>query len=184
MAKVHGRGHVANVPRNDCFGCGLDNPGGMKLKFAFDPERRSMVSHFRLAKRYTGPPGHAHGGIIATILDETMGKALKIFSVIAVTCRMEIQFLRPVPLYTTLIAEGKPVRHRGRKYWHVGEIRDEQGNVLARSKGLFVAIDPMKKFGPEVLRLLRSKPSRASRNGSGVRRKKSTALPAGVPSAN
>jgi uncharacterized protein (TIGR00369 family) len=153
--KLHGRGHHHKIPRNYCYGCGVDNKEGMRLKFVYDADRNSMVARIRLRSRYTGPPGHVHGGVIATILDEAMGKVMKIHNVIALTSRMEVQYLKPVPLQQTLIAEGKPKSHRGRRYWTVAEIRNQQGDVLARGKGLFVAIDPMAKFGKHLEKMLK-----------------------------
>src|SRR3954468_16859935 len=66
------------VRKNHCFGCGKDNSEGMRLKFFFDEGKRLTWCRFRLGRRYQGPPGHAHGGIIATILDEAMGKVNKL----------------------------------------------------------------------------------------------------------
>lgn len=153
--RLNGQGHHHKIPRNYCFGCGVDNKEGMRLKFVYNEERQSMVARVRLSSRFTGPPGHAHGGVIATVLDEAMGKVMKIHNVIALTSRIEIQYLKPVPLQQTLIAEGKSESHSGRHYWTVGEIRNEQGDVLARSKGLFVAIDPMEKFGKHLEKMLK-----------------------------
>jgi uncharacterized protein (TIGR00369 family) len=51
-----------------------------------------------LDKRYTGPPGHCHGGIIATILDDAMGKVNKLRHVVALTREMTVEYLKPVPL--------------------------------------------------------------------------------------
>ena len=65
----------------------MNNPDGMRLKFTLDEERQTFVCRFRLSKRYTGPPGHCHGGIIATILDDAMGKVNKLRHVIALTKR-------------------------------------------------------------------------------------------------
>ena len=59
---------------NLCFGCGEGNPGGMHLKFIRDEAQQRFASHVVLGKRYQGPPGYAHGGIIATLLDEAMSK--------------------------------------------------------------------------------------------------------------
>ncbi|ABF40855.1 thioesterase superfamily [Candidatus Koribacter versatilis Ellin345] len=153
--RLHGKGHHHKIPRNFCYGCGPDNKEGLQLKFVYNPERHSMVAKVRLRARYTGPPGHAHGGVIATVLDEAMGKVMKIHNVIALTSRMEIQYLKPVPLNTPLIAEGKPKSHRGRRYWTVAEIRNHEGLVLARSRGLFVQIDPMAKFGKHLEKMLK-----------------------------
>ena len=87
--KIHGSGHgshSARLRKNHCFACGPDNPAGMHLKFIFNKKRNRFVCRFRLDERYTGPPGHCHGGIIATILDEAMGKVNKLREVIALTC--------------------------------------------------------------------------------------------------
>jgi hypothetical protein len=86
--KSQGRGHGIRLAKNRCFACGPDNVAGMHLKFTFDQQRRMFVCRFRLDERYTGPPGHCHGGIIATILDEAMGKVNKIRQVIALTSKI------------------------------------------------------------------------------------------------
>jgi len=51
-----------------CFGCGSANRSGLRLKFFVD-DRQQIVCTVRLARRFEGPPGKAHGGIIATLLD-------------------------------------------------------------------------------------------------------------------
>ena len=79
---VHGK---PKPRKNHCFGCGHDNPQGMRLKFSLDEDSRQAICHFKLSRKYTGPPGHAHGGIIATILDEAMGKVNKFRNVLALT---------------------------------------------------------------------------------------------------
>src|SRR5437879_3317768 len=142
---VHHPRHKA--PRNHCFACGKDNDQGMKLKFYFDEEARHAICKFRLGQRFTGPPGHAHGGIIATILDEAMGKVNKLRSVIAVTKTMDVEYLKLVPLRKSLIAEGREQSVRGRKHVNVARILNEKGEVLAQSRGLFIAVDPAKMFG-------------------------------------
>jgi uncharacterized protein (TIGR00369 family) len=144
-----GRGYETKQVRlkqNFCFACGPDNPEGMRLKFAYDEEGKCFVSHFRLPRRYTGPPGYAHGGIIATILDEVMGKVNRLRQIVAMTAEMTVQYRKPVPLGETLIAEGRELRVRGRVHVRVGEIRNGKGDVLARARGKFIAIDPQKVF--------------------------------------
>jgi uncharacterized protein (TIGR00369 family) len=144
---LHGHDtRIHKLPKNLCFGCGKDNPDGMHLHFIIDEERGITQCHFNLPKRYQGPPGHVHGGVIATILDEAMGKVNKLRSVVALTKTMNIEYLKPVPLGKTLIAEGWEESVHGRKHTNVAEIRDLEGNVLARCSGLFIAIDPEKMF--------------------------------------
>src|SRR3984893_7532478 len=139
-----GRGHdIRNLrlPKNYCFACGPDNAAGMQLKFAYAPSRKSFVCRLRLDKRYTGPPGHCHGGIIATILDEAMGKVNKRRQVIALTSQMTVEYLRPVPLNKPLLVAARELSVRGRKHVNTGEILNQEGEVLARGRALFIAID-------------------------------------------
>jgi uncharacterized protein (TIGR00369 family) len=132
--------------KNFCFGCGKDNPDGMGLKFAIDGRGKQFVSRFRLSKRYTGPPGHCHGGIIATILDEAMSKLNRLYQTSAATSRMTVEYLRPVPLHTPLQVRSRNMSRRGRRFMHAAQILDEKGTVLARSHGVFVALDPEHVF--------------------------------------
>lgn len=145
--RVHGHGtrHV-QIPRNYCFACGKDNPDGMRLKFHYEPRRKRFVCSFRLGRKYTGPPAHAHGGVIATILDEAMGKVNKLRHVIAMTSRMQVEYLKPVPLQKRLRVESWELRVRGRRHIHVAEISNGRGQMLARGKATFIAIDPIKMF--------------------------------------
>ena len=116
----------------------------MHLKFSFDKQRRVFICRFRLDQRYTGPPGHCHGGIIATILDEAMGKVNKLRQVIALTSEMTVDYLRPVPLHQPLRVESREVSVRGRRHVNRAEILNQRGDVLARGRAVFIAIDPAK----------------------------------------
>jgi uncharacterized protein (TIGR00369 family) len=147
--KSPGHGHdtrYVRLQKNYCFACGKNNPEGMRLKFTYDEERDCFVCRFRLGKRYTGPPGHAHGGIIATILDEAMGKVNKLRQVVALTSQITVDYLKPVPLNKPLRVESREVRVRGRRHVNMAEILNGKDEVLAHSRGLFIAIDPRKMF--------------------------------------
>jgi uncharacterized protein (TIGR00369 family) len=126
---------------NHCFGCGPANREGLRLKFFAEGVEDRAICKVQVPQRYEGPPGHVHGGIIATLLDEAMGKANKLAGVVAMTRTMEVEYLRPVPLRRTLVVEGWGIKRDGRKHWNAAEIRSEDGEVLARSTGLFIAID-------------------------------------------
>jgi uncharacterized protein (TIGR00369 family) len=151
--KIHGHETRDLKPtKNYCFACAPDNPEGMHLQFTLDEQRRTFVCDFTLPRRYTGPPGHCHGGIIATILDDAMGKANKLRNVVAVTKEMTVEYLKPVPLEKPLRVEGREVSVHGRQHINAAEILDASGEVLARSRGVFIAIDPEKMFGKFVER--------------------------------
>ena len=151
--KIHGHETPSvKLQKNYCFACGPDNPDGMHLEFTLDEECKTFVCHFTLGKRYTGPPGHCHGGIIATILDDAMGKVNKLREVVAVTKEMTVEYVKPVPLEKPLRVEGREVSVHGRQHINMAEIFNQEGEVLARSKGIFIAIDPEKMFGKFVER--------------------------------
>ncbi len=155
MRKASGRGHdtrYVRLQKNYCFACGKNNPDGMRLKFAYDEQRNCFVCRFRLRKRFTGPPGHAHGGIIATILDEAMGKVNRLREVVALTSQITVDYLRPVPLNRPLRVESREISVRGRRHIHMAEILNDKNEVLARSRGTFIAIDPDRIFNRFVKR--------------------------------
>ena len=73
-----------------------------------------------------------------------MGKVNKLRSVVALTSSMAIEYVKPVPLGKTLLVEGTEQQVQGRRHFNAAEIRDEAGQVLARSQGVFIAVDPEK----------------------------------------
>jgi uncharacterized protein (TIGR00369 family) len=128
-------------PANKCFGCGGDNAGGMKLTFEQDNVNQRIVGRFVLGDRYQGGGGYAHGGIIALLLDEAMGKVCRFRQVRAVTAELSVDFLKPVSVAQNIVVEGREVDQKGRNLFMVGEIRSEDGEVLARGRGRFVVLN-------------------------------------------
>jgi uncharacterized protein (TIGR00369 family) len=131
---------LAPNPANHCFGCGGANDEGMKLTFVQDNERRRIVGRFVLGERYQGGGGMGHGGIIATLLDEAMGKVCRFREVRAVTAELTVDYLKPVRVQEEIVVEGWETEQKGRNLFHVGEIRTAAGDVLARGKGRFVIV--------------------------------------------
>jgi uncharacterized protein (TIGR00369 family) len=123
-----------------CFGCGETNRSGLRLKFFVD-DQQQVICHARMAQRFVGPPGHVHGGVIATLLDEAMSKANRLHGITAMTRQMEVQYLLPVPLRQRITLTGRRVSHEGRKNYCEAELRDASGKVLARGKALFISVD-------------------------------------------
>lgn len=138
---------------NRCFGCGGANPAGMKLPFELDFEDRRTRGRFALGANYGGGSGFAHGGIIAVVLDEAMGKLSKLTEERAVTAEMSIEYKKPVPVDQEVVVEGWQEEEKGRNRFRVAEIRDVSGNLLARGKGRFVVIGQniLAKSGTETI---------------------------------
>jgi uncharacterized protein (TIGR00369 family) len=128
-------------PTNSCFGCGGANPRSMKLTFEQDDSARRIRGAFKLGPEYQGGANFIHGGIIAVVLDEAMGKVNRFRGVRAVTAELTIEYLKPVPVNADLVIEAYEVEQRGRSLFHVGEIRDVSGRLLARGRGRFVDIN-------------------------------------------
>jgi uncharacterized protein (TIGR00369 family) len=128
-------------PTNRCFGCGGANERGMQLTYEQDDAARRIRGNFRLGPQYQGAGGFIHGGIIATVLDEVMGKVTRFRAVRAVTAELTVEYLRPISVDEDLVVEGYESEMSGRNLFMVGEIRNVSGKVLARSKGRFVIVD-------------------------------------------
>jgi uncharacterized protein (TIGR00369 family) len=136
---------LAPNPANRCFGCGGANDDGMKLTFEQDNERRRITGRFVLGERYQGGGGMAHGGIIAVLLDEVMGKVCRFREVRAVTAELNVEYLKPVDVRNEIVVEGWETEQKGRNLFHVGEIRSMAGDLLARGRGRFVIIGEAKR---------------------------------------
>ena len=122
-----------------CFGCGQSNDTGLRLKF-FLAEDGSVVCPVTVGDRFEGPEGYVHGGIIATLLDETMSKSVRALGITAMTRQMEIEYLRPVHSAAEVRLEGRLLRSEGRKHWAEARIVCARGHLLASAKGLFIEI--------------------------------------------
>ena len=127
-------------PENRCFGCGGANSAGMKLAFDLDFGERRTRGRFVLGPNYAGGAGFAHGGIIAVLLDEAMGKISKLTEERAVTAELSIEYKKPVPVDAEILVEGWQEEEKGRDRFRIGEIRDAQGTLLARGRGRFVVL--------------------------------------------
>ncbi|HEX3986306.1 MAG TPA: PaaI family thioesterase [Acidobacteriaceae bacterium] len=132
---------LAHGALNRCFGCGLENPSGLRLRFFIDADL-NIVCRLRLAGRFAGPPGHAHGGIIATLLDEAMSKANRARGIVAMTRALDVQYLRPVPLGQPLVLTARHVSTTGRRHHIEGALRDTFGHALATATAVFVTVPP------------------------------------------
>lgn len=119
----------------------------MRLKFTYDAARDRFLCRFRLTRRYSGPPGYAHGGIIATILDEAMAKMNRAKQIVAVTSQMSVDYLKPVPLNQSLVVESRETKVSGRRRFRAADITNPSGRVLAHASGVFITIDPSRILG-------------------------------------
>lgn len=113
-----------------CFVCGRANPSGLHLEF-YDDNVDTVRTDFILDARFEGYPGIAHGGILACILDEVVGRVAMVddHHRFMMTVNMKLQYRNPVLVETSLTAVGKKIRLRGRLGKAEGKIYLPDGSV-------------------------------------------------------
>ncbi|MGH3323439.1 MAG: PaaI family thioesterase [Streptomyces sp.] len=124
-----------------CFGCGGGQPHGLHLE-ARAGEGVNVTAEFRVRPVHQGAPGLAHGGVLTTALDETMGSLGWLMQVIAVTGRLETDFVRPVPVDTVLHLDATVTAVHGRKIFTTatGRIGGPDGQVAVRADAVFIQV--------------------------------------------
>lgn len=97
-----------------------------------------MESRYRIPDRFHGAPGIAHGGIVATVLDEiSCAAAVFVLDRFVVTGELSVRYHRPVPVEAPLVFEAEIVSRAHARYVEIeGRIRDDDA-LLARSTGKF-----------------------------------------------
>jgi acyl-coenzyme A thioesterase PaaI-like protein len=124
-----------------CFGCGPDHPTGLHLQ-VFAGEGLTLRSTFEVTEHHQGAPGLAHGGLLSTAFDESLGTLNWLTRVPAVTARLETDFRRPVPVGSTLHIDASITGVEGRKIWTVatGRLNGWDGVVAVNAAALFIAV--------------------------------------------
>lgn len=129
----------SHAASNRCFGCGSANLSGLQLEFFRAPDG-SVVASPTVPATFDGHPGYLHGGIIATLLDESMSKSVRALGKSAMTRKMDVDFQRPVPSGVLLRIVGHVIRSEGRKHWAEASIVNSEGATLATATGIFIEI--------------------------------------------
>ena len=93
-----------------------------------------------IADTFDGHPGYLHGGIIATLLDEAMSKAVRANGQTSMTRKMEVEYLRPVPSGVPLRIEGRVVRNEPASIGPKPAVLIRKASVLAEGNGLFIEV--------------------------------------------
>ena len=119
-----------------CFGCGQANLFGLQLELHSDP-RGGVEGRFFVKQDHQGPPGFAHGGVLAAALDEAMALLLHAERIPAVTGRMEVDFLAPAPVGTFVTVRARVLETAARKVTLEADARQGEEPV-ARARATFV----------------------------------------------
>jgi acyl-coenzyme A thioesterase PaaI-like protein len=119
-----------------CFGCGQANLFGLQLELEPRPGG-GVEGRFFVKQDHQGPPGFAHGGVIAAALDEAMALLLQGQGTAALTGRLEVDLLAPVPVGAFVTVRAELLESGERKLALNAEAAVE-GQTAARARGVFV----------------------------------------------
>ena len=126
-----------------CFVCGLKNAFGLKSRF-YELENGELMAIFQPASEHQGYPGRLHGGLAATILDETIGRAIMVAysdNIWGVTVDFSMKLRKPVPIDREVRVIGRIVSDGKRSFEGTGEIILEDGTVAIEGKGRYLKMD-------------------------------------------
>ncbi|HXH83501.1 MAG TPA: PaaI family thioesterase [Candidatus Tectomicrobia bacterium] len=123
-----------------CFGCGPDHPAGLRVRCFRAAD--GVLAPVVVDPVYEGPPGAAHGGIVAAYLDEICGGAVvRATGRVAVTGELTVRYVAPVPLATPLLGRGRLVSDHGRYVDVEGSLEDlASGRVVATARARFFPV--------------------------------------------
>ena len=114
------------------------SPVSVPLNLAIEGDK--VVGRVNFGASFEGPPGHVHGGWVASAFDEVMGMVQAHFSEPGMTRKLAVRYQKPTPLNTDLIFVAWIESIRGRKIVTRAEAfnGDEQ---IADAEGLFISVD-------------------------------------------
>ena len=126
-----------------CFVCGMKNSFGLKARF-YELEDGQLMAIFDPADEHQGYPGRLHGGIAATILDETIGRAIMLAhsdNIWGVTVDFSMKLRKPVPIEGEIRVLARIVSESKRSFQGEGEILLADGQVAIEGKGKYLKMD-------------------------------------------
>ncbi|MGH2508577.1 MAG: PaaI family thioesterase [Ktedonobacteraceae bacterium] len=125
-----------------CFVCGQRNPFGLHL--VFQQETESIVADFQPRAEHQGFPGVLHGGIVAAVLDETLGRTslLSEHPEWTMTGKLEIRYRKYVPFGPLLRvrATAESTRRRMLQAKGVLTLAEDESTILAEATGIFLPL--------------------------------------------
>jgi acyl-coenzyme A thioesterase PaaI-like protein len=121
-----------------CLGCGPENPHGHHLQVRRDGD--GVVANHTFDNRHVGAPGIAHGGAVATVIDDLYGFLLYIVGAPAVTRQLTVDYRAPVLIGVRYRMEATVTSHEGRKLFLAASLTDPEGSLVGTSKAVFVTV--------------------------------------------
>jgi len=130
----------------------VSSDGGKRINitYYFDKSDGHVFARVLFGDKAQGPPGHADGGAIASVLDESMGAAAWLNKFMVMTAKLEINYLHAVPLGQEVYVEAWVERSDEKKVQLKSRLADGAGTAFSSGKGLFVQLskERIESMGP------------------------------------
>ncbi len=120
-----------------CFVCGHTNPKSIGVTWFALPDGR-ITTTVTFTEAQQGPPGFAHGGASAAVLDEAMGATVWTAGYTVVAVNLNVDYHLPVPLGVPVSVEARITERDGKALHTEAEIRLPDGNVAVSARGIYV----------------------------------------------
>jgi uncharacterized protein (TIGR00369 family) len=125
-----------------CFVCGEKNDFGLHAKF-YETNAKELVALINPSEQHQGYPGRMHGGIAATILDETIARSIsngKNEQIWGVTLELKTKFRKPIPLGQELKIVGRVISEGTRTFEGTAEIVLPNGEIAVSAEGKYMKV--------------------------------------------
>lgn len=108
----------------------------------YDEENQMMKHRFPVLKEYLNPYSTLQGGIVAAVIDNTIGPLSMLVAPPNVTREMRVKYSRPVTLDVEfLFVEARLVEQNGKRINFSASVRDKNNKLYARADSLHVIIE-------------------------------------------
>ena len=121
-----------------CFACGKANPIGLKLDFRFEGEE--YVTEFEVRPEYQGWAGIVHGGLLATVLDETMARLLWEKELNAITGRLNVRYPARLSVGESVTVRARITKQRSPLVETSAEAAKADGTVVAQATAVSMEV--------------------------------------------
>ena len=126
-----------------CFVCGVDNPYGLKLDF-YETKPGRVVVDTIVPNHFQGYPSIVHGGIVACLVDEALGRAQMGNDVdnprFMYTAKLSVQYRKPVPTNKPIRIVGIAIKTKRRLATSRAEIYGPDGELLVDAEATLVNV--------------------------------------------
>ncbi len=121
-----------------CFACGKGNPIGLKLDFRFEGEE--YVTEFEVKPEYQGWAGIVHGGLLATVFDETMARLLLAKELKAITARLNVRYQGPLRVGESVTVRARITKQRSPLIETAAEAAKADGTIVAEASAVSMEV--------------------------------------------